>query len=75
MTDTATKKAEFSQSRNDMHWKLYDLEDGYVRWAGYDDSYWWDSVSPTDDARNRIGKVTGRTYRLDHETNEVEILP
>ena len=76
MADISAKlEAEFSQSRNDMHWSIYAGEDGFVRWGGYDDDYWWDKVSPTDSARNRVGKVTGRTYRLDHETCAVEILP
>lgn len=70
----AIEKAEFSQSRNDMRWKLYDREDGYIRWGGYNDRNWWDNVAPTDSARNRVGKVTGRTYRLDHRTGEVVVL-
>lgn len=73
MSDTAVKKAEFDQHRNDMSWRFYAGEDGTIRWSGYDDSNWWNNVSPTDHARNRVGKVTGRTYRLDHETNEIEI--
>jgi hypothetical protein len=73
MADTL-KKATFSQSRNDMHWSIYDSEDGRIIWAGYDDSNWWDKVSPTDHARNRAGKFTGRLYRLNHKTSEVEVL-
>lgn len=66
-------RASFSQSRNDMHWQLYAGEDGFIRWSGYDDRNWWENVSHTD--RTRIGKVTGRTFRLDHKSCEVEILP
>ncbi len=74
MIKVALLQANFSQSRNDMHWSIYSLDDGRIAWAGYDDSNWWDNVSPTDAARNRIGKVTGLTYRLNHETNEVEVI-
>jgi len=67
--------ASFDQLRNDLYWKLYAGEDGFIRWTGYDDRNWWDNVSPTDHARNRVGKVTGRVFRLDHHTSQVEILP
>lgn len=66
--------AEFDQIGNDLYWKVYAGEDGFIRWTGYDDSNWWDRVSKTDAARNRVGKVTGRTFRLDHDTNEVVVL-
>ena len=65
-------KAEFSQSRNDMYWKHFDLEDGLIRWTGYDDDYWWrnKSVSPT--WQTRTGK-SGRRYTLDPVTGDVFI--
>lgn len=66
-------KAEFDQSRNDMYWSLYAGEDGRIRWIGYDDANWWNTVAPTDHARKRVGKVTGRTFVLNHETGEVTV--
>jgi hypothetical protein len=68
------EKVEFSQSRNDMHWKLWAGDDKFIRWSGYDDNYWWDNVSPTAKFRERTGVVTGRTFTLDPETNEVTIM-
>lgn len=70
---TETITAEFSQSRNDLHWSFYAGEDGFVRWTGYDDNFWWHGVSNTDHCRNRVGKVTGKTYRLDPRTHEVTV--
>jgi hypothetical protein len=67
------EQASFNQMRNDMHWSLYAGEDGIIRWTGYDDRNWWDNVAPTDHARIRVGKVTGRTFRLDHRNCEVTI--
>lgn len=66
-------EAKFSQSNNDLHWSLYAGDDGTIRWTGYDDRYWWENVSPTDLARKRVGKVTGRTFVLNHETKHVTI--
>lgn len=68
-----TERADFDQSRNDLSWKLWAGDDKFIRWSGYDDSYWWDNVSPTPGFRERKGAVTGRTFRLDPETNEVTI--
>lgn len=66
-------KAIFSQSRSDMYWKIHTLEDGYVRWVGYDDSYWWDNVAPTEHFRVSQGK-SGAKFRLNPETNDVDRL-
>lgn len=65
--------ATFSQSRNDLYWSHYAGEDGTIRWSGYDDKNWWDNVSPTDAARKRVGKVTGRTFVLNHDTGHVTV--
>lgn len=65
------RTALFSQSHSDMHWRLYDLDDGYIRWAGYDDSNWWEDVSKTDHFRNRVGPTSGRTYTLNPINNMV----
>ena len=61
--------ARFEQIRNDLFWTLYDSEsDKLIRWQGYDDSYWWQNISKTDQFRVR-GK-----YRLDPITNKVTTL-
>lgn len=65
--------ATFDQHRNDMCWSLHAGEDGTIRWIGYNDGNWWKNVSATDAARQRVGKVTGRVFTLDHRTNEVTI--
>lgn len=70
-----TTEAKFSQLRNDMYWTHFDLDDGYIRWIGYDDAYWWDNVSKTDNARIRTGKVSGRVYELEHVSGTVFIAP
>ena len=66
--------AKFNQSRNDMHWSHWDSEDGFIRWTGYDDDFWWQNVAGTDHFRNRVGKKSGRTYRLDPENCEIQVL-
>lgn len=66
--------AEFSQSRNDLHWSIYTSEDGFIRWGGYDDANWWDNVSNTDHAMNRVGPKSGRVYRIEFDTRVVTIL-
>ncbi len=68
-----TKQAEFSQSRNDMHWSHYDLDDGFIRWSGYDDDFWWKNISIKDDWRQRKGEKSGKTYYLNPETCQVQI--
>lgn len=67
--------AEFSQSRNDMYWKLYAGPDGFIRWGGYDDANWWDNVSKAAHARQRTGKETGRVFTIDFDTGFVSIEP
>lgn len=69
-----TIQADADQIGNDLYWKAYAGADGFIRWTGYDDANWWNRVSKTDAARERIGKVTARVYRLDHDTNVVTIL-
>ena len=65
--------AEFSQSRNDMYWKIYDLEDGYIRWAGYDDDFWWHNISVKPDWQTRTGQKSGKQYRLNPISGDVFI--
>jgi hypothetical protein len=72
-SEPSVAKAEFSQSRNDLYWKVYAGEDGFIRWQGYDDRNWWKNVAKTDHTRTRVGKITGRVFTLDHSTGEVTI--
>lgn len=64
------RKAEFQSLGRDLYWKLYDTQDGFIRWSGYDDTNWWQNVAPT--VRDRVGKHSGLTYRINFDTNEVE---
>jgi hypothetical protein len=67
-------QAEFDQLSNDLFWKFYAGEDGFVRWVGYDDANWWDKVSTEAHVRTRVGKKTGRNFVLDHATGVVSVL-
>ncbi|UIJ43766.1 hypothetical protein LZK98_11755 [Sphingomonas cannabina] len=66
-----TMVADFSQSRNDMYWKVYAGADGVVRWIGYDDANWWQNVAKS--TAQKVGKVTGRIFTLDYDTNIVTV--
>lgn len=66
-------EADFDQINNDLYWKFYAGEDGFIRWTGYDDNNWWDKVSKSDNFRQKTGKQTGRIFELNPDTNEVEI--
>ena len=63
-------QAKFSQSRNDMYWKVFDSKDGFVRWSGYDDAYWWRNISIKPEWQARIME-SGRTYTLNPQTGDV----
>lgn len=65
--------ADFNQLSNDLYWKFYGGEDGFIRWTGYDDEYWWNNVSLSDNFKQKIGKITGRIFELNAETREVAI--
>lgn len=67
-------EAKFSQRRNDMHWSHWDSFDGYVRWSGYDDDYWWRNISVKPEWQTRVME-SGRRYTLNPETGEVFIEP
>ena len=66
------RKAEFQALGNDLYWKLYDTQDGFIRWTGYDDQNWWQNVAPAK--RDRTGLRSGLTYRINFETGDVEVL-
>jgi len=65
-----TYKAEFSQHRNDMHWKFWTGKT-FVRWTGYDDANWWQNVSMSSNARQRL--QDGKTYTINFNTCEVTV--
>lgn len=74
-SDLYMGKAEYHISRNDMFWERYfhDMVTGEfvkLRWTGYNDSFWWDNVAPTEQARVRKGS-NGKSYRIDFNTNDV----
>ena len=62
----------FSQSRNDMYWKHWDSKDGYVRWIGYDDAYWWTNISVKPEWQTRTME-SGTIYTLNPVTGTVFI--
>jgi hypothetical protein len=62
-------QARFQRLRNDLFWEIFDREqDKFIKWMGYDDSFWWNNV-----ANSEQFQVRGK-YRLDPFTNEVHIL-
>lgn len=66
-------KAKFSYMARNLYWRHYDRQDGFIKWSGYDDANWWNNVAPH--RRDQKGAVTGRTYRIDFNTDTVEVLP
>jgi hypothetical protein len=61
--------ARFSKSRNDLSWDTR-IDGETLRWTGYNDDYWWDKVSKSGAARERVTK-TGRRFVIDFETSIV----
>lgn len=60
-------KAKLNKIRNDLFWNFFDLESGnMITWQGYEDSFWWNRVSISDQFRDKDG------FRLDPYTCEVE---
>ena len=47
------QKASFNQLSNDLFWKFYAGEDGFIRWTGYNDAYWWDNVSLSENFKQK----------------------
>lgn len=78
---SAQKIAKFEIHRNDMYWNYCDMAEtdkGYeffhCRWIGYNDAFWWDTVSTKEE--NQTISVTGdkgtvKKYRIDFHTNIV----
>lgn len=60
-------KARFQQIRKDLFWEIFDGKD-FVKWSGYDDTFWWYNVANTEQFQVR-GK-----YKLNPRTDEVEII-
>lgn len=65
--------AKFSQSRNDLSWSHWDNDDYWIRWSGYDDSFWWAEIATDSERMTQIGPVSGRIYILDPQTDTVTI--
>ena len=62
-------QARFQQLRNDLFWEIFDREQGkFIKWMGYDDSYWWNNV-----AKSEQFQVRGK-YKLNPISNEVTVL-
>ena len=68
--------AEFSQSNNDLSWvywcdicnkddikKWLGCEKRRISWNGYDDAYWWDKVSKTEQSCTRT-TVCGKKIQI-----------
>lgn len=72
MTDEP-RTAKIEQIRNDLYWKIWDKEDGNIRWIGYNDKYWWDVVSKSDNFRRKVGPISGRIYVIDPQSGKVTI--
>ena len=74
MTEHTKAQAKFSLCCDDMHWSHWDSFDGFVRWSGYDDDYWWSKISVKPEWQTRVME-SGRRYTLNPETGEVFIAP
>ncbi len=62
-------KARLNQIGNDLFWNYFDLENGeMVVWQGYDDAFWWNKVSISDNFRIK------NNLKLDPYSYEVEII-
>lgn len=66
-------EANFSSLGRDLFWSLYDMDDGFIRWSGYNDAFWWNEVSKAERFTHKTGQKTGRVYVLEPETNKVTI--
>lgn len=61
--------ARFQKLYNDLFWEVFDSkQQKFIKWQGYNDSYWWDNVAISDQFQIR------GEYRLDPFTNTVSIL-
>jgi hypothetical protein len=67
-----TAHAKFQSLGRDLYWThcVWSPEFEILRWGGYDDAYWWNTVSKSDTATVRTAK-DGKRYRLDPQTNSV----
>jgi hypothetical protein len=61
--------ATFERLSRDLYW-TYWHEGERVSWSGYDDAYWWDRVSTTEQSSIRTLK-SGKKLRVDFKTNAV----
>jgi hypothetical protein len=61
-------KAKFESYSRDLFWSVF-IAGSTLRWTGYNDDYWWNSVAPTDDFQVR--EHEGKKYRLNPRTSEI----
>jgi hypothetical protein len=71
-TKVREHKAVHTQLSNDLFWQYYDSVDGFIRWSGYNDSYWWTYIAPSQSFTTKLGK-SGNRYILDPSTCKVTI--
>ena len=69
-------KAETRALGRDLFWEFRFIDDDNhfefvkIKWTGYNDSFWWNNVSTTEQARFSKG-TNGKTYYIDFNTNDV----
>lgn len=72
MSAVSENKARFSVYGRDLYWSFFDKDDGFIRWNGYDDGFWWNNVASGNQFRRRTGD-SGRVYVLDPDSDRVII--
>ena len=70
--------AKFSKSNNDLFWEYWcdicmngdfqkwlNCKNPHILWNGYDDQYWWDKISKSEQTTTRITPC-GKKLRIGH---------
>lgn len=65
--------AKPSCHRNDLSWSVR-INGETIWWHGYNDAYWWDKVSISEQARRKTAK-DGTIYEIDFRSNKVTKVP
>lgn len=68
-TETHVGYASTDRLQNDIFFSFY-TSDETMRWTGYNDAYWWNQVSKSDQFQIKTAK-NGTRYRLNPESREV----
>lgn len=51
-------KARLNKIGSDLFWNFFDIENGnMITWQGYEDSFWWNKVSISDQFRYKDGFI------------------